>query len=101
MEQTVLKDWQKRAIDFIFSRSELNDFYLTGGTALAGYYLNHRISDDLDFFSFDFNSEIGVFFRDNQVASELLKIADTWKQGATLFDPTSYKPKWFDFILFG
>lgn len=25
-------------------------FYLTGGTALGRYYLNHRYSDDLDFF---------------------------------------------------
>ena len=26
------------------------DFYLTGGTALSRCYLNHRYSDDLDFF---------------------------------------------------
>jgi predicted nucleotidyltransferase component of viral defense system len=26
-------------------------FYLTGGTALGRYYLNHRFSDDLDFFT--------------------------------------------------
>ncbi len=26
-------------------------FYLTGGTALAEFYLQHRLSDDLDFFS--------------------------------------------------
>lgn len=26
-------------------------FYLTGGTALAHYYLHHRLSEDLDFFS--------------------------------------------------
>ncbi|MEA3500575.1 MAG: nucleotidyl transferase AbiEii/AbiGii toxin family protein [Candidatus Marinimicrobia bacterium] len=31
--------------------SELQiDFYLTGGTALSRVYLNHRYSDDLDFF---------------------------------------------------
>lgn len=27
------------------------NFYLTGGTALAGFYLHHRYSEDLDFFS--------------------------------------------------
>lgn len=27
------------------------DFYLTGGTALSRFYLNHRYSDDLDFVS--------------------------------------------------
>lgn len=32
--------------------SRLNTpFYLTGGTALSRYYLNHRHSDDLDFFT--------------------------------------------------
>ncbi|MCD4795127.1 MAG: nucleotidyl transferase AbiEii/AbiGii toxin family protein [Bacteroidales bacterium] len=25
-------------------------FYLTGGTALVRFYLNHRYSEDLDFF---------------------------------------------------
>lgn len=30
-----------------------NNFYFTGGTALSAVYLNHRISEDLDFFSED------------------------------------------------
>lgn len=35
-----------------FSRQEfIKDFYLTGGTALAAFYLNHRYSEDLDFFT--------------------------------------------------
>lgn len=28
----------------------LSSFYLTGGTALGRYYINHRFSEDLDFF---------------------------------------------------
>jgi predicted nucleotidyltransferase component of viral defense system len=32
-------------------KGELDDFYLTGGTALGRYYLHHRYSDDLDFFT--------------------------------------------------
>jgi len=36
----------------IFSKSELTKiFYWTGGTALAFFYLKHRRSDDLDFFT--------------------------------------------------
>lgn len=31
-------------------RLQLERFYLTGGTALGRFYLNHRYSDDLDFF---------------------------------------------------
>ncbi len=40
-------------------------FYLTGGTALSAFYLHHRYSEDLDFFSeseFDI-SEINVFLQ--------------------------------------
>jgi hypothetical protein len=29
----------------------VGSFYLTGGTALAEFYLQHRLSEDLDFFS--------------------------------------------------
>ncbi len=53
MEQEVLKDWQKKVIALVASTPELRHFYLTGGTALSGYYLQHRISDDLDFFTED------------------------------------------------
>ncbi len=57
MEQEILKEWQKKAIDYVFANDQLSNFYLTGGTALSGYYLHHRISDDLDFFSFgDFDA---------------------------------------------
>lgn len=38
-----------------------NNFYLTGGTALSRFYLNHRYSDDLDFFVNDdstFSSQV-------------------------------------------
>ena len=43
---------QKLIFDKV-SRSEYlrRNFYFTGGTALAEYYLRHRYSDDLDFFS--------------------------------------------------
>lgn len=30
---------------------QLDDYYLTGGTALGRFYLYHRFSDDLDFFT--------------------------------------------------
>lgn len=53
MEQEILKDWQKKVCQFIAASNQLNNFYLTGGTALASFYLHHRISDDLDFFSFE------------------------------------------------
>jgi predicted nucleotidyltransferase component of viral defense system len=51
MGEEFLKDWQRKALQYVFSHEEASGFYLTGGTALAAFYLNHRFSDDLDFFS--------------------------------------------------
>ncbi len=56
-------------------------------------------SQNLDFFSFDFNSEVGVVFKDSKAVAELSAIAEEWKKGAVLFDPEIQKPKWFDYIL--
>jgi len=35
---------------FLTLKPVLSSFYLTGGTALGRFYLNHRYSEDLDFF---------------------------------------------------
>jgi len=51
MEQEILKPWQKQALVFLATEPMMSEFYLTGGTALAEYYLHHRWSDDLDFFT--------------------------------------------------
>jgi len=56
-------------------------------------------SQNLDFLSFDFNSEIGIFFKDRKVVLKLLQIAKNWKKDAILFDCEIYRPKWFDYIL--
>lgn len=48
----ILTVLQQQALDAFFNVPELRQkFYLTGGTALAAYYLKHRFSDDLDFFT--------------------------------------------------
>lgn len=48
------KDYKKlyQAQDKILNalKSVLSNFYLTGGTALGRFFLNHRFSEDLDFF---------------------------------------------------
>jgi cardiolipin synthase len=56
-------------------------------------------SNNLDFLSFDLNSEIGVFFKDKEVVTKLLEITEIWKKDSIVFDHTTYKPKWFDYIL--
>ena len=53
MAPKILNSFQQNFIKlFAKNRYFKSRFYLTGGTALAAYYLHHRYSEDLDFFSF-------------------------------------------------
>jgi predicted nucleotidyltransferase component of viral defense system len=47
----VLADIQKEILNYLSDIPELEAFYLTGGTALSRFYLGHRKSNDLDFFT--------------------------------------------------
>lgn len=48
----ILSRRQKNILEIISKNKQICDnFYLTGGTALAEFYLKHRLSEDLDFFS--------------------------------------------------
>ena len=49
---SILDKYQIRLLDAVAQNKFLGEnFYLTGGTALAEFYLHHRYSEDLDFFS--------------------------------------------------
>lgn len=52
MAKKILSPLQNKFIG-LFAKNKIltRRFYLTGGTALAAYYLQHRYSEDLDFFS--------------------------------------------------
>lgn len=59
MEQKILTEEQQRVIFAVGREQQLfNFYYLSGGTALAAYYFHHRISDDLDFFTFEETDKI-------------------------------------------
>ncbi len=49
----ILSDFQKTFLRLFASLPDQERFYLTGGTALAEYYLGHRLSYDLDLFTSD------------------------------------------------
>lgn len=52
MTKSILTSNQKKFLEFFASKPTLtNEFYFGGGTALSEYYLHHRKSEDLDFFS--------------------------------------------------
>lgn len=42
---------QRKLIEWLGKSSLRDAFYLSGGTALAGFYAQHRLSKDLDFFT--------------------------------------------------
>lgn len=47
----ILSEFQKAFLRLFASLPDQENFYLTGGTALAEYYLGHRLSYDLDLFT--------------------------------------------------
>lgn len=51
MEIVVLSDFQRKALVRFLNSQLSKKFYLAGGTALAEFYLKHRKSEDLDFFT--------------------------------------------------
>lgn len=54
----ILTPLQSECLKLLFSEEWFRRyFYLTGGTALAAFYLHHRYSDDLDFFSHEVDLE--------------------------------------------
>lgn len=71
-QPSILSENQKKLLDLLSKEQSIcANFYLTGGTALAEFYLHHRLSEDLDFFSeheFDPQS-ISVVLKKNQKAT--------------------------------
>lgn len=72
MEKTILTPSQSDFLRAFAKEKELSEFFfLTGGTALSEFYLKHRLSEDLDFFS---ESELNFYSIDRfmrQVAKNL------------------------------
>lgn len=77
MAKEILTPLQKKFIALLPKNKNLRDqFYLTGGTALAAYYLKHRYSEDLDFFGYS-NIDIlalDVFLKELKTTLKIKKI---------------------------
>ena len=50
-DNPILTDNQKSLLARFGASQLCGSFYLTGGTALSAVYLQHRLSEDLDFFT--------------------------------------------------
>lgn len=56
-------------------------------------------SNNLDYLSFELNSEVGIFFKDQLALNRILKIIEGWKRNTVIFDAKVHKRQWFDYIL--
>ena len=64
----ILSGFQDTFLHFFASLPDQERFYLTGGTALAEYYLGHRLSDDLDLFTSEAGLIVPFSYRVEQAA---------------------------------
>lgn len=85
----ILTPTQSRFLDWLDSHSFGQKVYFTGGTALA-YKYNHRLSTDLDFFSFDFlaDYELLPFIQDIKTHFGVEKVTrqNVYNRNIFLFD---------------
>lgn len=70
MKKTILTPLQQRFLNEFFESYLGEKFFLTGGTALAEFYLKHRLSQDLDLFTIDQELSFDI------ANAEMLKIAN-------------------------
>lgn len=75
---SILTENQKKVLALIVADKMLcGSFYFTGGTALAEYYLQHRLSEDLDFFAErEFEPEaVSAFFKKIQKQIDIASVS--------------------------
>ena len=61
MGKTILTPTQYNFLEYAQADEEINRwFYLTGGTALSEFYLQHRLSEDIDLFSESMVNDIKI-----------------------------------------
>lgn len=92
MKKQVLNNLQKKLLKLI-GKSELSkDFVWTGGTAMA-YLFNHRLSEDLDFFSQNLYPDEYILLQINQIKKYLKinKIKQIKNKNRFLFELTKNK----------
>jgi hypothetical protein len=66
----ILSDLQKQFLRLFSNLPDQERFYLTGGTALAEYYLGHRFSFDLDLFTSEAGLIVPFSYRIEQSAQQ-------------------------------
>ena len=72
MGKVIFNPFQKIVFEKIAQEDYFQkNFYLSGGTALSAFYLHHRYSFDLDFFSFNKLDQLQIIKFINKISKEL------------------------------
>src|SRR5581483_2664177 len=75
--QSILSPFQAEFLRLFFQNAIGQQFFLTGGTALAAFYLEHRYSQDLDLFTLESDALARVQMELDTIAAELGAVAKT------------------------
>lgn len=83
--KSILNQYQIKLLNLIKKDKYISShFYLAGGTTLAEYYLHHRLSDDLDFFTSD--TEIDIRYIENFLENHKNTLGLQSRQRIKMFD---------------
>jgi hypothetical protein len=72
---SLLTPLQHDFLKVFFESSAAETFFLTGGTALAEYYLRHRYSEDVDLFTLDHDALDAI---EREMPNLAARIGSTW-----------------------
>ncbi len=56
-------------------------------------------SANVDSLSFDQNNELGIFFTDTHLVTELQKAISVWRQNSNVYEPSHHTLKWYEYII--
>jgi predicted nucleotidyltransferase component of viral defense system len=82
----ILSDFQRAFLRLFAGLPDQEHFYLTGGTALAEYYLAHRLSYDLDLFTSDADLIVPFSYRIEQATQSAGMEIKTVRRFASLVE---------------
>lgn len=86
---SILTEEQKTILAAVSQNENLKSFYFTGGTALSEFYLHHRYSQDLDFFS------------DQKINNQLIfNLINHWSKEYNFSFTSEFKEVVYSFYLF-
>jgi hypothetical protein len=82
----IIADIQKKVLSIFSQFPDAPKFYLTGGTALSEFYLGHRLSYDLDFFTSEtglispFSEAMQAEFEKREFTADLVRRFETFAE---------------------